>query len=46
VSGNTFDIEVIERQPAIDDDLAPLLFVHGVGVCWTRDGAISVVPGR
>jgi hypothetical protein len=29
VSGNTSDLEVVERQSAIDQDRSPVLFAHG-----------------
>ncbi|WP_209305432.1 alpha/beta fold hydrolase [Blastococcus sp. CT_GayMR20] len=43
MTGNTFRapsaLEVLERQPAVDDGRPPLLFVHGLGHgawCWER----------
>jgi pimeloyl-ACP methyl ester carboxylesterase len=43
VTGNTFPapatLEVLERQPAVDDGRPPLLFVHGLGHgawCWEQ----------
>jgi pimeloyl-ACP methyl ester carboxylesterase len=37
VSGNTSDLEIVERHPATDEGRPPLLFVHGLGHgawCW------------